>query len=676
MFAIVVLHLHCGLGQDEGGETDNSGGNGKKKQSRFVWKRPSYVMPWLKGENVCAVEEVTGTRRRYYSECMTYMPRQICGKKTFIRYHCCTGFERVDKSSSDCNRVAPVENLMNTARDLYLKEFRKFAKKSGMEKTFDDEGALTLFIPENKAFAGLSKNTKKKLTTKKKENNLLLYHTVKDRFYTQDLVDGMELPTMHDANEKLKVSRYSNGILCINCARIILPNQPATNGVIHTLEKVVEPISSQGTVMDILTRDGNFGELVTALVVTGMNNELRSAGPHTVFAPTDAAFRNAPPTIVNKILNDRDLTRKLLQYHIMDQGICAAAIIGNAKLPTKEGQKLELSCDAGDRLTINGIPARETDVVGINGVIHVLDELLVPESVKSLGEVAKDLKLNTFASKARTSGLWRRLEGDSKDSYTVFAPSDDAFAELPDQERSLLENSNEALKKVMDFHMVPGKLTSKQFTQSPALSTTASGVNAKVHVAVRQNKEFEVNNAKISSPDNEAENGVIHVIDKVMIPPDGLVVDKVHEESKLSLFFGLVQASGLDAMLLEDGRYTIFAPTKEAFEEMDEPFLERLMRDSKLLKQFLQYHMLDNVVYTRSLQPDLHYRFKSMTGDSLDLKKEGGADGSILINGEARIVKQDVGAENGVIHLIDKALECPCNKGAFLPPDSNGGTTG
>ncbi len=79
-------------------------------------------------------------------------------------------------------------------------------------------------------------------------------------------------------------------------------------------------------------------------------------------------------------LNEPGLLPELLQYHIMDQGICAAAIIGPTKLTTREGQRLKLSCDVRDRLVVNGIPAKQTDIVGTNGVIHVLDELLIPES--------------------------------------------------------------------------------------------------------------------------------------------------------------------------------------------------------------------------------------------------------------------------------------------------------
>lgn len=74
---------------------------------------------------------------------------------------------------------------------------------------------------------------------------------------------------------------------------------------------------------------------------------------------------------------------ELLQYHIMDEGICAAAIIGSTKLTTKEGQKIQLSCNARDSLVINGVSATDTDIVGSNGVIHVVDELLVPESGES-----------------------------------------------------------------------------------------------------------------------------------------------------------------------------------------------------------------------------------------------------------------------------------------------------
>ena len=88
--------------------------------------------------------------------------------------------------------------------------------------------------------------------------------------------------------------------------------------------------------------------------------------------------------------------------------------------------------------------------------------------------------------------------------------------------------------------------------------------------------------------------------------------------------------------------------------------------------QFLNYHMLGQVVYTSGIQPELRYRFSTLTGDWLDLKKGGEADDPILVNGEARILERDREAENGVIHVIDKVLDCPCLRNirseATIPP--------
>ncbi len=73
---------------------------------------------------------------------------------------------------------------------------------------------------------------------KSPEKNLISYHMTDGRYYTQDLRNNMELPTLYKNNATLKVNRYSNGVVTVNCARIILPNQPATNGILHVIEKV------------------------------------------------------------------------------------------------------------------------------------------------------------------------------------------------------------------------------------------------------------------------------------------------------------------------------------------------------------------------------------------------------------------------------------------------------
>lgn len=640
-------------------------------------------MPWAKGPNVCAVEEVMGNHKRYYSECMKYTPRKICEKPTFIRYQCCTGYERADEKAKTCEGASPIEDIWEQCKHLFLREFRKHAKKAGLQPRLTDQGPYTLFAPNNQAFVGLNRDTRRALSSTSSDRTLLLYHLVPNRVYTQDLRNDNALNTMYgdqpDA-EKLYVNKYSNGIVTVNCARIVLPNQPATNGIVHVIEKVIKPVAMNQqdkpmTVMELLMDTSReFGEFVTALILASMGNDLRSPGSFTVMAPTDAAFRNAPPKVIKRILNDNDLLKKVLNYHIMEQTICSAAILGPTNLTSREGQKLEFSCDINDQLIINGKPASETDLVGSNGVVHTIDTLLLPNSAKSAKDVLSDIGADTFLRHMQETGMTEVMQSD-KEEITYFVPSDEAFSNLTYEQQRRLSVDRDWQIRVMQYHMVPRKVESRQFINHPSLVTASDDTDAKLFISVKKERGFDVSGARVVSRDHQAGSGVIHVIDKVMFPPEGTAVDKLGADARLSMFLELVQLDQerTAPLMPTGGIYTLFAPSTEAFQSLKNTFLEKLFQDANVRRKFLQYHVLPTSFFTSSVEPRLRYRYKTMSGEWVHLaideppKQQGDQEetidyegkGTIIMNKDAKIITSNIKATDGVIHVIDKTLISP-----------------
>lgn len=634
----------------------------KEKKTRFVWKRPTYVMPWLKGPNVCAVQEVTGSRARYYSECMVYQSRKICGKPTFIRYHCCTGFEATGDDPHKCDGVKPMEHLIGTAKDLYLRELHQNAKRSGVNKLLIRDGPYTLFAPENKAFRGISTDITKQMGVKNEKKNLILYHTANGRYYAKDLTNGMEIPTLYEGNPKIRVNRYGNGIVTVNCARVILPDQVATNGILHVTDKVISPVKTDGsTVTELLLQDGRFGELVTALIVSGLGNDLRGPGPFTVFAPTDAAFRKAPQEVVDRILNNKDALLKLLKYHVLDRDLCAAAIISPTKVKTSEGQTLEVSCDVSDRLSVNGATTSETDILASNGVIHAIDDLLIPDSARSVKETLTKLGLSRFLDYSRAAGLTDIVDGTAKEGYTLFVPNDEAFRNLTPEQHQILQAQPAMIRKVFQYHVVSGKRSTRQLVGAASLKSYNPDLKGKIHVNVQHNG-FGVNSARIVQSDQMAGQSVVHVIDKVMFPPEAASMENIQRDPRLSTFRTLLHKAGMQRMLLAvAGTYTVFAPTNDALQALPASFLDRLAAKKVELKKFLGYHILRRPVYTSGIRPDLRYRFKTNAKEWMSLRQDA-LEEPIMIDGKAKIIRQDVETTNGVMHIIDSALVCPCLK--------------
>ena len=122
---------------------------------------------------------------------------------------------------------------------------------------------------------------------------------------------------------------------------------------------------------------------------------------------------------------------ELVYYHIVDCCICSAAILGPTSLRTLEGQKVNTSCDVVDRLTVNDVTCFEVDVMASNGVIHVIDRVLIPDSVKTVGQILDQLGLWTFLEYARDAGMEDILEARrGTEQLTIFAPNDMAFASM------------------------------------------------------------------------------------------------------------------------------------------------------------------------------------------------------------------------------------------------------
>lgn len=625
-------------------------------------------MPWTRGPNVCAMEEVNGgSRKRYYADCMAFIPRRICEKPTFVRYHCCTGYEKEDNGrSTGCQAVKPVDNLLQMTHHLFLRDFRKYLRTSGFEDLLSDMSTTyTVFVPQNKAFNELPQDIKDHLSIKSPtDRNLLLYHIVPNRFQSIDLRNAIEIQTLYRDNQTLLVHKYTNRILTVNCVRIILPNQPATNGIIHVTEQVVRPVERHVTLLDVLTLDDRFVEFVTALVMTSISTELKTAVHYTVFAPTDAAFRSVDRASLNRILNDVELLKKLIYYHIIDCCICSAAILGPTSVRTLEGQKVNLTCDVIDRLTVNDVVCSEVDVMASNGVIHVFDKVLIPDSVKTIGQILDQMGLWTFLEYARDAGMEDILDArQGTEQLTIFAPNDLAFKKLNDSQRKRLRSGDAEVLKVLEYHTVSGKITTKQMVGTEALNTrTTEEENGKALFLNINVEEYSINNARIISGDHVVANGVVHVIDRVLQPPDDSIVDKIKENPQLSTLLNLLQLSGLDSVLeaSDQPTWTVFAPTNAAFDRMDDRQLSRLMDNRTELLMFLNYHVLERAVFLScAVRPRLHFRFQTATKDWIRVKQPKDGD-PIRINEHVTVALSDIHGVNGVMHVIDRVLTCPC----------------
>jgi uncharacterized surface protein with fasciclin (FAS1) repeats len=281
---------------------------------------------------------------------------------------------------------------------------------------------------------------------------------------------------------------------------------------------VAEGYGKKKDIVDTAVSAGEFKTLATALTEAGLVDVLKGKGPFTVFAPTDAAFAKLPEGTVEALLKpeNSDKLTAILTYHVVAGKVMANDVAGIDAAETVNGQRLAVKTSGGS-VMIDDATVVTADVEASNGVIHIIDTVLLPTD-KSIVSVAGEAgKFETLLAAAKAAGLAEALSGDGP--FTVFAPTDEAFAALPEGTvKSLLMKENrDQLAAILKYHVVDGRVFSDAVLKKGSFRTLHG---AKLKASTMNGSAF-VNEATVLATDIDASNGVIHVIDAVLIPPDG-----------------------------------------------------------------------------------------------------------------------------------------------------------
>ena len=270
------------------------------------------------------------------------------------------------------------------------------------------------------------------------------------------------------------------------------------------------------TVVEIAVANGNFKTLVAALKAADLVETLSGKGPFTVFAPTDAAFAKLPKETLESLLKPENKAKlaAILTYHVAGAKMPAADVVKAKSIATVNGQSLTVVVKDG-KVTIDGANVVTTDIKGSNGVIHVIDAVVMPKP--NLVETAANAKsFTTLLAAATAAGLADTLANGGP--FTVFAPTDDAFAKLPKVTvESLLKPENkEKLVAILKNHVVAGTVMAAQAVELTEAKTIGE---TKLTLSYdKKSKVLSVGDAKVVTADVVAGNGVIHVVDSVILP--------------------------------------------------------------------------------------------------------------------------------------------------------------
>lgn len=270
-------------------------------------------------------------------------------------------------------------------------------------------------------------------------------------------------------------------------------------------------------VVSLAAADGRFGVLAKVLNKAGLVDTLKGEGPFTVFAPTDEAFGKLPEKTVAALLKPegREKLQEVLKYHVFAGSVDLAGALKAGEAPTLQGAPVSVSFENG-QVKVNEAALLNADIKASNGIIHVIDSVLLPpKPANDLAAVAKRAgNFKTLLTAVEAAGLTDALAGDK--ALTILAPTDEAFAALPEGTlTSLLKKENrDQLRSILTLHVIPGKVSAGDALNAGAAKSLSKG---DLQFAINEGI-FKVNEATILSTDIECDNGIIHVIDQVLLP--------------------------------------------------------------------------------------------------------------------------------------------------------------
>ena len=296
----------------------------------------------------------------------------------------------------------------------------------------------------------------------------------------------------------------------------------------ETETETTEAPMTENTIVDVAV-DAGFSTLVAAVQAAGLVETLQSDGPLTVFAPTDEAFASLPEGVLDGLLADTEALSAVLTYHVVSGEVLAADVVGLNSATSVQGEDIAITVDDGG-VVLNGLSnVVTTDVEASNGVIHVIDTVILPPSLSADEPMASDQEpmmadivatateagsFTTLLAAVEAAGLTETLQGEGP--FTVFAPTDEAFAALGEETINGLLEDTETLSQILLYHVVSGEVLAASVVDLEA-ATTVQGED--ISIAIVDGGVVLNGASNVVTTDILTSNGVIHVIDAVILPP-------------------------------------------------------------------------------------------------------------------------------------------------------------
>jgi len=581
-----------------------------------------------------------------------------------------------------------------------------------LDGVLSTSGPFTLFAPSDAAFNLLPAGTVTALLNDIPQlTDILKHHVVADSVMSGMLSNGQIVTTLLGTDVTVTIN--SSGVFIDN-AQVTLADLVADNGVVHVIDAVLLPtIDCNGvadgtaltdscgicqqayiynfithqvtfvdnannliagldynpsteivvfpddpanpywnncpnTIYDVVSNSNDHTTLKTAIDACALDGVLSGNGPFTLFAPTDAAFNNLPAGTVTSLLSNIPALTQILEHHVIADSIMSGMLSNGQIVTTLLGTDLTITINSTG-VFIDNAQVTVADIVADNGVVHVIDAVLIPStSSNSIYDIvsnsASHTTLKTAIDACALDGV---LSGNGP--FTLFAPTDAAFNLLPAGTVAALLNDIPQLTNILKHHVVADSVMSGMLSNGQIVTTL---LGTDVTVTINSSGVF-IDNAQVTMADLIADNGVVHVIDAVLLPPTpqtNTIYDIVSNSADHTTLKVAIDACALDGVLSGSGPFTLFAPTDAAFNLLPAGTVTALLNDIPQLTDILKHHVIADSVMS------------SMLSNGQIATTLLGTDVTVTINSSgvfidnAQVVVADIVADNGVVHVIDAVL--------------------
>jgi uncharacterized surface protein with fasciclin (FAS1) repeats len=670
--------------------------------------KPALADPDSKGYRYCAYWKLADGSR-LWTDCDPYA-QQRCGRPMEFEYRCCPQFETVQPNvfpmnpsgTRKCARVVPQWDTCPNVLESTVGQL-SFANHLKFGDFIQDKPSTTVTI-----FAPYTSNQKEldDVFGKYKDrqaSNPILHHVVKGRIAARDLKDGMVLETMFGT--KLKVTKYTNGITCVECAELIDSDIECKNGLIHTIRKpLLAPkglTTGRENLYEALSNDPRTKAFANDIppALAAELRQLDSGTWFTVLAPLEEEWLKTRVEYP-----DPEVRAKIVQNHIFRKMLCSSALTGfTTGLKTALGESVSVQCEtepdtdgqAGDKAAGSKVKEARfvraasrsrrkmvaTDIPAGNGVMHIIDGPIIPTAAKTFSQVLKDadaLNFKKFADYIKNCDL--RMESGKK--YAVLMPMDYAFEWWskyqqfkPEYDRFM--NDEEYRCRVARYHIAafnePLAGIANLWHEQKGYPSNTKDTRYEVDYFMKDKYRSDMNFHYSPIVNFEAVNftgGSMYRLQRINVIPEKYLVDVLKERANLRETYGKVEVANMDKAVFKPNQpLNLFLATRnEGWKDAKGDWREEYSYPNGTINKLLMLHSVGLYLWGGDIgyfKPNSVHRFMSRQGIELTFWMDG--SGVMRIghanmtdrNSWPKVVEWNLHAIDGIIWVLDGLLVCP-----------------